>query len=129
MLLLMSAWGGYSFSASVSWLLRTSNGLNLGEFDNLEVHYILRSFGAIFTKNYVFYVFLASGMVFFYILQVFWPFYPKFNPKWVYLDPNGHPQIIMPVEGRKNGRMWRQSSPRMVQGVSFFILILFWHFH
>jgi len=30
------------------------------------------------------------------------------------LTPDGHPQVIMPVEGRKNIIVSKQSSPRMV---------------
>jgi len=32
------------------------------------------------------------------------------------LTPHGHPQVTMPMEGRKNKRVSRQSSPRMVRG-------------
>jgi len=48
-------------------------------------------------------------MVLFYILQFFGPYECG-------LTPHGHPQVTIPMEGRKNRIMPRQSSPRMVCG-------------
>ena len=57
------------------------------------MHSILGLFCCIFRENYILYVIiytlfpiLCLSMVFFYVMQVFGPFCPCFDPNWVYFD-------------------------------------------
>ena len=59
---------------------------------------------------------LCSSFVFFYVLQDFGLFYRCFDPKWAYFDSAWMPLSCMPMEEKKNRRMWSQSSPRSVRG-------------
>jgi len=86
------------------------------------VQFILKSYSGIFRENYVFYAILCtpfpilhSGIGLFCISQVFGPFYttlPLNDCNWTL---HGHPQVTMPMEGRKSRRMSKQSLLRTVR--------------
>ena len=82
----------------------------------LKVCTILRLFCNVFRENDVLYVIIytpfaviRSGMVLFYVFQVFDYFTLKLTVIECNLTLYGHPQGTMPIEERKNRRSSRQS--------------------
>jgi len=74
--------------ASVSQLLMDKQWFKHGGLISPQNALCFRSFFAIFCENYVFYDILRTfflalrlGMILFYVLQMFGPFYPKFDNK------------------------------------------------